>query len=91
LSDTRKNEWYIPPVLPPRAPQISPQFAFALKVTAFGARFGLTTSIALVAAELASQLVDRHPAFAFGIAGSTSAILSWRLLGRFVRRLARDL
>jgi len=47
----------------------------------------LTASIALFVADVASQLAPRHPGLLFGIAGGTAALLAWRLLGRFFRRV----
>lgn len=71
------------PVPHPRAPRVSPQFALALKLTSIGARFGLTASIALLVADVAGQLLPQHPALAFGLSGGTSALIAWKLLGRF--------
>jgi len=71
-------------VFPPD--RTSPTFAFALRITSLGAQVGLTASIALLAADIAAQLMPRHPAMSFGVAGGTSALLGWRLLGRFFRR-----
>ncbi len=64
---------------------MSPGFAFALRVTSRGAQVGLTASIALFVADIASQLVPRHPGLLFAIAGGTAGLVAWQLLGRFFR------
>ena len=65
----------------------SGSFAIALRMTSLGARFGLTASISLFAADIAGQLAPRYPALLAGVTGSTSALLAWSLLTRFFRRL----
>jgi hypothetical protein len=59
-------------------------------MTSFGARLGLTLSIALFTAEIASQIGRGHPALSFGAAGGTAALAAWNLLGRFFRWIGRD-
>jgi hypothetical protein len=72
-------------MLRPSAPKTSPAFAFALWLTSRGAQVGLTVSIALFVADIASQLTPRHPGLIFAITGGTGALLAWQLLGHFFR------
>ena len=62
-------------------------FEIALRMTSLGARFGLTASISLVAADIAGQLAPRYPALLAGVTGATSALLAWNFLTGFFRRL----
>jgi hypothetical protein len=41
----------------------------------------------LVVADIAGQLAPRYPALLAGVAGGTSALVAWKLLTLFFRRL----
>jgi hypothetical protein len=65
-----------------------PRFHVALRLTAFGARASFTLTLALVAADIASQLAAPHerPIW-FGIAGGTMALCAWRMWGWILKRV----
>jgi hypothetical protein len=65
-----------------------PRLRFALRLTAFAVQIGFAFSMALVVADLASQLVPpRQRALWFGIAGGTAALGFWRMWGVILKRV----
>src|SRR4029078_4258831 len=68
-------------------PSTPGSFAIALRMTSLGARLGLAASISLFAADIAGQLAPRHPALLAGVTGATSALVAWKVLTNFFRRL----
>jgi hypothetical protein len=70
------------------SPDTPPRFQTALRLTAFGARASFTFTLALVAADLASQMAapDARPLW-FGLAGGTAALGFWRMWGWILRRI----
>lgn len=66
----------------------TPRFRRALRLTALGARASFTFTLALVAADLASQVVPVAPRpLWFGLAGGTAALGFWRMWGWILRRV----
>lgn len=66
----------------------SPRFRLALRLTVLGVQAGFTFSMALVAADIAGQLVPQHQrALWFGLAGGTTALGFWRMWGWILRRV----
>jgi hypothetical protein len=63
------------------------RMAKAIRLTALGAQISLTASVAILSADLASQLAPRHPALVFGVTGGTVALVIGRRLGRFFSAL----
>jgi hypothetical protein len=61
--------------------------ALALRLTALGTQVAFTATLALLAGDIASQQVPNEPALLFGLAGGTTAMIAWNLLGRFFRRV----
>jgi hypothetical protein len=60
----------------------------ALRLTALGVQVGFTFSLALLAADLASQLASPHrQSIWFGLAGGTAALVLWRMWGWILRRV----
>ena len=65
-----------------------PRFRLALRLTARGVQAGFTFSLALVAADIASQLAPPHQgALWFGLGGGTAALAAWRMWGWILRRV----
>ncbi len=65
-----------------------PRFQLALRLTALGVQIGFAFSVALVAADLASQLARPHRrALWFGATGGTAALAFWKMLGWILRRV----
>jgi hypothetical protein len=66
----------------------SPGFKTALRITSLGARAGFTFSVALIVADLASQLAPPHRGGGFfGVAGGTTALSAWRMWSWIFRRV----
>jgi hypothetical protein len=65
-----------------------PRFQTALRLTAFGARASFTFTLALVAADLASQVAPaaQRPLW-FGLAGGTAALGFWKMWDRILKRV----
>jgi hypothetical protein len=69
-------------------PDIPPRFRLALRLTALGVQAGFTFSLALVAADIASQLAPLHQRdIWFGLAGGTAALGFWRGWGWILKRV----
>jgi hypothetical protein len=69
-------------------PDTSPRFQLAPRLTAFGARASFTFTLALVVADIASQLGSPHQrGLWFGIAGGTAALGFWKMWGWILRRV----
>jgi hypothetical protein len=65
-----------------------PRFRLALRLTAFGVQVGFAFSMALVVADLASQLAPPHQrALWFGLAGGTAALGFWKIWGWILSRV----
>jgi hypothetical protein len=65
-----------------------PRFQFALRLTALGAQTGFALAMALLVADLASQLAPPNQrAVWFGLAGGTAALGFWRMWGWILRRV----
>jgi hypothetical protein len=65
-----------------------PRFRLALRLTALGVQIGFTFSMALVVADIASQLAALHQrGLWFGIAGGTAALGFWKMWGWILRRV----
>jgi hypothetical protein len=65
-----------------------PRFRLALRLTALGVQVGFTFSLALVAADIASQLAPLHQhTLWFGLAGGTAALCAWRMWGWILKRV----
>lgn len=61
-------------------PGIPPRFALALRLTAWGARAAFTFTLALVVADIASQLALPHQrGLCFAVGGGTAALVFWRM------------
>ena len=60
----------------------------ALRLTAFGARASFTFTLALVVADVASQLALPHQrGLCFALAGGTAALGLWKMWGWILRRV----
>jgi len=67
---------------------IPPRFRLALRLTALGVQVGFTFSLALVVADVASQVAAPHQrSLGFGVAGGTAALGFWRMWGWILRRV----
>lgn len=72
--------------MPPN--DIPPRFRLALRLTALGVQAGFTFSMALVAADIASQFAPPHQrSLGFGVAGGTAALCAWRMWGWILKRV----
>lgn len=59
-----------------------PRFALALRLTALGAQAAFTFTLALVVADVASQLALPHQrGLCFALGGATAALGFWRMWG----------
>ena len=61
------------------------RLARVIWLTALGAQISLTAFVAILCADLASQLAPRCPALVFGVTGGTVALVVGQGLGRFFR------
>jgi hypothetical protein len=59
--------------------------ATAIRLTALGAQLSISALVALLTADLASQLELRNPGLIFGVTGGTVALVTGRSLHRFFR------
>jgi hypothetical protein len=68
-----------------------PRFQMALRLTAFGARASFTFTLALVVADVASQVAPpaQRPLW-FGLAGGTTALAFWKMWGWILKRVGAE-